>query len=49
MTVVVILMELLFCVTGRWLMTGEGGKENGREGGRKEIEENLRQLSELLK
>ena len=48
-TLVVMLIELLFCVTGRWLMTGEGGKGKGREAGRKEIEENLRQPSELLK
>ena len=48
-TLVVMLMELLFCVTGRWLMTEERGTEKGREGGRKEIEENLRQPSELLK
>ena len=57
MTLAVMSVELLFFVTGRWFMTGKGGKkerrregrEGGREGGRKWTEENLRQPSELLK
>ena len=31
-TLVVMLIELLFCVTGRWLMTGEGGRKEGNRG-----------------